>query len=516
MNSQNLYARHQQLRDWVGWDDADAQSLRDVGDILRPRLPELVDDFYAEIQRQPEARRVITGGAVQVARLKQTLAAWLEDFFAANFDQQYVNRRWQVGWRHVEIGLRQVYVNAAMGRMRLWMLRTLEQHWQAGDSQRVAAEAALHRALDLDLAIIQDAYEAEKHQRSEAAFRDLVEAAGCAIVILQQDHSIAYFNPFAERLTGYAASEMIGQDFFSLFVPPQDQGDVDDQLRLVFNGSPAVNHENKVRCHDGTLRRLLWNARRLDDFGGAPAVLAVGHDITDLRRAQERVLQAERLAAIGETIAGLAHESRNAFQRIQACLELLAMEVEDQPDALELVQRIARAQGHLHQLYEEVRSYAAPITLNRQRCDVAHISRDTWEHLEIGRREKAITLREHIGEANTTCDADPFSLEQLFRNVLENAIAACEKSGQIDIHVQAGKLGEKDALVVSVRDDGAGLPAEVAEQMFDPFFTTKTKGTGLGLAIVRRIVEAHGGTVHAGNHAAGGAEVVVALPRARP
>ena len=80
-------------------------------------------------------------------------------------------------------------------------------------------------------------------------------------------------------------------------------------------------------------------------------------------------------------VAGLAHESRNAFQRIQACLEMLALEVEDRPEALEWVARIQRAQEHLHHLYEEVRNYAAPIHLERRACDMARAWRDTWSHL---------------------------------------------------------------------------------------------------------------------------------------
>src|SRR4029077_2783817 len=97
-------------------------------------------------------------------------------------------------------------------------------------------------------------------------------------------------------------------------------------------------------CRDGTHRWIAWNVRHLLHYEDGPAILKVGQDITYLKQAQEQALQAERLAAIGQMVAGLAHESRNALQRSQACLEMLALEVKKQPKALELIGRLRDAQ----------------------------------------------------------------------------------------------------------------------------------------------------------------------------
>jgi len=98
----------------------------------------------------------------------------------------------------------------------------------------------------------------------------------------------------------------------------------------------------------------------LSDDVNEPTILAVGQDITSLKHAQEQTLQSERLAAIGQMMAGLAHKSGNALARSQACLEMLAFAVEDQPKAVSLIARVQSAQDHLKQLYDEVRNYAAP------------------------------------------------------------------------------------------------------------------------------------------------------------
>src|SRR5438045_2050592 len=109
MNPDDLFARYQELQRYVGWTDEDARRVHSAADLLRPHLGPLIDDFYAEIERHPDAAQVITGGPAQVQRLKGTLLNWLDELLAGNYDRGYVARRWRVGWRHVEIGLDQVY-----------------------------------------------------------------------------------------------------------------------------------------------------------------------------------------------------------------------------------------------------------------------------------------------------------------------------------------------------------------------------------------------------------------------
>ena len=130
----------------------------------------LVDDFYAEIERHPAARKVITGGQAQIDRLKGTLVQWIRELLAGNYDADYVARRWRVGWRHVEIGLEQVYTNVALSRLRTGLIRSLHVSWQRDPQALKETVRALNKLLDLDLAIIEDAYQAEymaRLQRTE-------------------------------------------------------------------------------------------------------------------------------------------------------------------------------------------------------------------------------------------------------------------------------------------------------------------------------------------------------------
>jgi signal transduction histidine kinase len=268
-----------------------------------------------------------------------------------------------------------------------------------------------------------------------------------------------------------------------------------------------------VHPGEEALHFLCSCAPLLDERGKSRGAVGAFLDITERKRSQERVLQTERLAAIGQMMTGLAHESGNALARSQACLEMLALEVQDRAEALDLVARIQKAQDHLRQLYEEVRGYAAPLKLERDRWDVSGIWRQAWTNLALPRQGRAASLREDTGGLDLECEVDHFRLEQVFRNILENALAACRDPVQITIGCAETVLGGRSALRVAVRDNGPGLTPEQQQRIFEPFYTTKTKGTGLGMAIAKRIVEAHGGQIAVGPGTGLGAEILLIIPR---
>jgi signal transduction histidine kinase len=155
----------------VGWTPADALRVRDVGALLAEEFTPLIDDFYVEIKQHPDAIKVITGGEEQIGRLKQSLHRWLAELFSGCYDRDYVARRWRVGYRHVEIGLNQVFTNVALSRLRRGLLKALETRWQGTMEELLASRASLNSLIDLDLAIIEDAYQSEYQRRQATAER---------------------------------------------------------------------------------------------------------------------------------------------------------------------------------------------------------------------------------------------------------------------------------------------------------------------------------------------------------
>jgi two-component system, LuxR family, sensor kinase FixL len=236
-------------------------------------------------------------------------------------------------------------------------------------------------------------------------------------------------------------------------------------------------------------------------------------DVTARKQAEERARQSERLAAIGETMAGLVHESRNALQRSKACLEMLTLELEQQPAALQLVARAQRAQDDLHRLYEEVRQWAAPLNLRREACDLRELWNEVWIQVRQARPALAAQLEEQIA-CETSCQIDRFAMAQVFRNIFENALEVSPAGASVTVRCALVSNSHGDEIVIAISDEGPGLTAEQQNRIFQPFFTTKAKGTGLGMAIASRIVQSHGGSITA--HSPRGAQIEIQLPRGVP
>lgn len=524
MPTDDLYDRYRDLQAYVGWTDEDAARIAQVAEQIRPRMHVLIDDFYDEIQRHPEAARVITGGAQQITRLKASLSDWLSELFECRSDLQYVHRRWRIGLRHAEIGLNPAYASAALARIRNGLTSMVSELQHESANAACGLVKSINKLLDIDLAIIQDAYQSEylkretqaEHERSEVKFRMLVEAAGCMVVILRSDCSVAYFSPYSEELTSYSIAEVSGQDFVNCFIPNWARENVARAIHETFAGQPTTAYEAPFLCRDGTQLWIVWNARRLDQFEGGPAVLAVGQDFTAWRDAQEKLLRSERLAGIGQMVTGIAHESRNALQRIQSSSEMLELQVEGNDRARTHVRRVQEAQDDLHRLLEEVRGYAAPIQLEPEFCQLDATWQQAWDSLETVRRGRDATLAANANAVDLHMPVDRFRLVQLFRNLFDNSLAACADPLRIRIDCHDTQIHQRPAVEISIEDNGPGLAPEVGASVFEPFFTTKTKGTGLGMAIARRIVEAHGGRIVVSPSTTDGAKFVVTLPRSKP
>ena len=200
----------------------------------------------------------------------------------------------------------------------------------------------------------------------------------------------------------------------------------------------------------------------------------------------------------------------------------------------------------MHFLYEEVRGYAAPIKLKRERVSLDQLLEETWEHLALTRQGRQARLvqearREEgengrmgewengrMGESETSAVRDsspspllPFSpssfvdpqaLQHVFRNLLENSLQACSDPVEIKAIWTEVDLNGQAGLRLSLADNGPGLTAETRKKLFEPFFTTKLQGTGLGLAICRRIIEAHQGTIKVATDSQCGTEIIIILP----
>jgi hypothetical protein len=341
--------------------------------------------------------------------------------------------------------------------------------------------------------------------KSESQYRALFENTLDGLVIFDDAGRIVAVNPAAGAKIGAAPQELRGRllnalrissggqsrpvewnDFFS---PKSDFG----ECTLLRDDGSAIDVE----------------FRAVTGFTPGLHLLSL-RDVTARKQAEERVRQSQRLAAIGETMAALVHESRNAMQRSQACLEMLKLELEQQPEALALVDRAQRAQDDLHRLYEEVRQWAAPLNLRREPCNLQELWTEVWRQLSQTGPQCDVRLDEELA-CDPVCPADRFALGQVFRNVFENALEVSPPGATVTVRCAVERNHRGEEVLLAIEDEGPGLTAQQAQRIFEPFFTTKAKGTGLGMAIVQRIVHSHGGSIAAASPR--GARIEIRLPR---
>jgi signal transduction histidine kinase len=231
----------------------------------------------------------------------------------------------------------------------------------------------------------------------------------------------------------------------------------------------------------------------------------------ELSEKNRQLERRNRLAALGEMAAGMAHEIRNPLGGIQLYASMLAKDVADRDESLQLVRKISGGVKRLEALVSQVLQFTREMPVNRQTMDLAEVVDQSIEFAEHAMRDRNATCQVD-GPRPMPVSADPLLVGQAVLNLLLNAAEAIQGGGTVSVRF-APPPAESDAkqFHLIVRDTGPGIPPHILDRIFNPFFTTKDAGTGLGLAIVHRVVEAHDGTILATNEETGGARFEIRI-----
>lgn len=346
-----------------------------------------------------------------------------------------------------------------------------------------------------------------------AILQAVLATAVDAIITIDVSGLIRHVNPAACRMFGYTCDELLGRNVRCLMPSPYcDEHDqymrsylATGQARIIGIGREVIGLRR-----DGT-QIPIDLAVSESSYGEQRLFTGIIRDISELKSAQQRLIQSERLAAIGQMVTGLAHESRNALQRSRAFLDMLELDLEGRSEELTLVRQTQRALQELRELYEEVREYAAPIRLELASWDVVSLCLETWDRLADLHLARSIHLELVRSHDLPACLCDRRRVQQVARNIFDNAIAVAPERSQITLTATNTILNGEPAVRVAIRDQGPGLNDEQRAKIFEPFYTTKTRGTGLGMAIAHRVMDSHGGTIAVSETSKRGTEIEFTL-----
>ena len=233
----------------------------------------------------------------------------------------------------------------------------------------------------------------------------------------------------------------------------------------------------------------------------------------ELQHTRRQAMSAERLAAVGELAAGIAHELRNPLTSVKLLVQTAQRQVRNEPAGKQLQvaqQEIARLESTIQGLLD----FARPPELHRVPHDVRTTVRRALNLVEGRAKQQRVSITEQMPDSPVTVDGDPEQLHQMFVNLLLNGIEAMPQGGTLEVAIKTGNR-EAEPCRVSVSDSGTGIPQSVLDRIFEPFVTSKEHGTGLGLAVSHRIAAEHCGTLLAANRPEGGAVFTVELPVSR-
>ena len=311
---------------------------------------------------------------------------------------------------------------------------------------------------------------------------------------------------------GFEQKELLGHPLLEL-AAPGFEGPLSDALQSTLNGLQVDNLELQVVRGQGGAGKFSANLSPMrDEQGTVTSIVVVLTDITDSAVLRDKLVHAEKMAAVGQLVSGVAHEVNNPLTAILGFADLL-MENPDLPETARKDMRVILQEAQrTKQIVQNLLSFARQMPPQRSAVQLNSILRRTIQLRSYDFNSHGVDIVEHLDEGLPEVMGDAHQLQQVFLNILNNAYDAVHEIGRpARIEIMSTKAG--DAVEVSFCDNGSGISHP--DKIFDPFFTTKEvgKGTGLGLSICYGILKEHGGEILCHNNTGGqGATFVVRLP----
>jgi PAS domain S-box-containing protein len=353
----------------------------------------------------------------------------------------------------------------------------------------------------------------------DAFFRQLVFSLRNGVLVITRDGRVAAVNAEACRIFRLKRTRpIIGRPFVDVL---RDHPDVVRVLVSAFELRNLPNRaELRLRSSGKVIGYTLSHVS--NERGRHTGVALFFKDLTRVEQLEERERLRDRLAALGEMAAAIAHEVKNPLAGIEVMAGVLRRQLPELPDAQATLSDIINEAKMANTIVHEALEFVRPIRLQVERTSMAEVLQSAAALALRQLPGRAVPVHLDLADSLPPIQGDQHQLVQLFTNLVINAFEALNNRGQVTITARAETPdedhGHPDAarpqrvVVVQVVDDGPGVPRELRDRIFNAFFTTKPQGSGLGLAIVRKIVDAHDGSIDLSSSLGRGTRFTITLP----
>ncbi len=346
----------------------------------------------------------------------------------------------------------------------------------------------------------------------------LIRSSNDGIVATDRDLKIVIFNPGAERIFGYRQSEVI----YKMAVTELYPAKVADRFRDALSGKNKIKdfswQETLIRSKDGQNIPVRFSSTVLQEKDKDMGTVAFFQDLRKIKQLEKELVQSERLAAVGQTVAGLAHGIKNILHGLKGGSYLVDIGI-NKNDTEKLKkgwEMIKRNVGRTSNLVMDLLSYAKEREPEYENCYPNEIAKDVCELVRDKARENRVEIMEEFDDSIGDVSMDPNTIHEVLLNLMSNAVDACLFDENTSKNWQVGLKTTKEednVIKFEVSDNGAGMDEDVLKKLFTSFFSTKGhRGTGLGLMVTRKLIEEHEGTIDVNSQLGKGTTLTFRLP----
>jgi len=338
--------------------------------------------------------------------------------------------------------------------------------------------------------VIQNYYLVERTLKQTQDYtRQVVSSMASGLISIDLNGAIVSFNEVAQTMLGFEDPEGKGYNLrAALNFDILGIQEVLDHGRTIFDGEFRFLKPGRE-----TIPLSISASPISDEKGICKGAVLILRDLSRIKHLEDRVRRSEKLAAVGQLAAGLAHEIRNPLSSIRGFAQFLGHALKDRPKEQEYTEIMIKEMDRINRVVTDLLSFANPKAAEIAPTDIGELVDHVVRLVEADARAKNVAMRRHISPKQETVPLDAYQMTQALLNLLLNALKFIESAGVIDIKAFADN--DNDQFVFQLEDNGPGIPKENLNKIFDPFFTTRETGTGLGLAIVHKIVENHHGDI---------------------